>query len=93
MDKFISVIVLFLYPFLTVRRYHEYKYTRPVEARKIIQIGGAGLICFLLVCIAFFKLSLGLFQFALVFFASCSYFLLMSAYVKINFLLRDETPA
>ncbi len=89
----ISAIVLVLYPFIAVRRYFEYKYTQPEEARKIIQIGAGGLIGFLLIYVAFSRFHPSLFQFVLIYIGAGFYFMCMPAFVRVNYRLRGETPA
>lgn len=93
MNALISLIMLVLYPFVAVRRYFEYKYTQTKEAHKIIQIGSGGLVGLLLICVAFSRLPVSLIQFVLVYIGSGLYFFCMSAFVRINYRLRGETPA
>ena len=75
MNALISLVLLVLYPFIAIRRYFEYKYTQPEEARKIIQIGAGGFIGLLLIYTVFSRLPVSSWKYALIAIIAGFYFL------------------
>jgi len=92
MNAFISLVVLVLYPFIAIRRYFEYKYTKPKLAQDLLRSVLLGILSFLM---AYFtvRLYLSLISIMCGVTAFIVFFEGMYLFAMINLKLRNETPA